>query len=187
MWRRARAAAASALARNAEGFERLGYAVTEPARDDDVRLQATDAVPVRLALAQRGRVFGGHYALEVSTANPVLPATAGLAGRARGLVRLSGVTFAAAPGDEPGARLARHLDANEPLQRALADVDFERVAVAPDGRAVITQVGGSVVWALFPPFVRYVPLVDAQARATVAALTAFAALGARERRYAGWA
>jgi hypothetical protein len=37
--------------------------------------------------------------------------------------------------------------------------------------------GGSVVWVLFPPFVRAVPLVPEQAEATVAALDAFAEAG----------
>jgi len=37
--------------------------------------------------------------------------------------------------------------------------------------------GGSVVWILFPPLVRTIPLVDEQARATLRALDAFARAG----------
>jgi hypothetical protein len=38
---------------------------------------------------------------------------------------------------------------------------------------VIRHMGGSVVWMLFPPLVRPVPLTVPQARATVKALEAF--------------
>jgi hypothetical protein len=35
--------------------------------------------------------------------------------------------------------------------------------------------GGSVVWVLFPPLVRQIPLIPEQVEATLAALDAFAA------------
>jgi hypothetical protein len=56
-------------------------------------------------------------------------------------------------------------------------VHFEAIRIEPDGRAVIRHMGGSVVWMLFPPLVRPVPLVDEQARATLEALDAFARVG----------
>jgi hypothetical protein len=37
--------------------------------------------------------------------------------------------------------------------------------------------GGSVVWVLFPPLVKRVPLVDEQVEATLAALEGFAVAG----------
>ena len=51
---------------------------------------------------------------------------------------------------------------------------FERIRVEPDGRPVIRHMGGSVVWMLFPPLVRPVPLIAEQRRAAVEALEAFA-------------
>ena len=47
----------------------------------------------------------------------------------------------------------------------------------PDGRPVIRHLGGSVVWVLFPPLVKRVPLVPEQIEATLAALEAFAVAG----------
>jgi Protein of unknown function (DUF3156) len=69
------------------------------------------------------------------------------------------------------------LQRDQRLRRALAEVDFERIEVEPGGRPAIRHLGGSVVWVLFPPLVRPVPLVDEQARAAAAALEAFAAAG----------
>jgi hypothetical protein len=40
---------------------------------------------------------------------------------------------------------------------------------------VIRHLGGSVVWVLFPPLVKRVPLVDEQVEATLAALNGFTA------------
>jgi hypothetical protein len=51
------------------------------------------------------------------------------------------------------------------------------VRVEPDGSPVIRHMGGSVVWMLFPPLVRPIPLVEEQARETLGALEAFAAVG----------
>ena len=174
MWGRARAAAAQALTRDVDVFERLGY---RPGAADGTlarRLEPPDgARPLVVRLAQQGRVFGGAYALEVSTDAAVLPQTRGLSARGRGIVRLARVSFRARRGDDAGAALARRLDGDAALQRALAAVHFERVRVEPDGRAVVRHMGGSVVWVLFPPVLRPVPFTVEQARATVAALEAF--------------
>jgi hypothetical protein len=157
---RARAAGARAMRETAQIFEGLG-------RRDDVDLR----------LHEDGRIFGGSLALEVSTARPVLPRTAGLRAHGRGLVRMRGVSFGSRRGDEPGAALARRLEGDRALAEALSRVHFERLRVEPDGRPVIRHMGGSVVWVLFPPFVRAVPLTREQAEATLAALDAFAAAG----------
>lgn len=178
MWGRARAAAAGALARNVEIFERLGYRRAEGRGQLEARLEREGGRALTIRMAQQGKIFGGSYALELATADPVFPPTAGLAGRGRGLVKLSGVGFRARRGDDAGARLARCLGEDAGLGEALARVHFERIRVEPDGRPVIRHMGGSLVWVLFPPLVRPVPLVDEQARATVAALEAFAASAA---------
>ena len=128
-------------------------------------------------MAQSGRIFGGSYALEISTAEPVLPATSGLTARGQGLVKMRGVRFRARRGDPPGSRLAERLSSDEDLGERLGEVHFERVRVDPDGRPVIRHMGGSVVWVLFPPLVRKIPLVPEQVDATLAALEAFAAAG----------
>jgi hypothetical protein len=107
----------------------------------------------------------------------VLPVTEGLRSRARGVVRHGGVSFRARSRDERGKRLAVALDGDERLQAALARVHFDRVRVEPDGSPVIRHMGGSVVWMLFPPLVRPIPLVEEQARETLGALEAFAAAG----------
>ena len=130
-----------------------------------------------LRMRKEGRVFGGTYALEVSTGTPVLPATRGLAVRARGVVGMKGVSFRARRGDEEGRRLAERLGQEERLGKLLAAVHFERVRIEPDGRVTIRHMGGSVVWVLFPPIVRTIPFVPEQAQATVQALAAFQSLG----------
>ena len=140
-------------------------------------MEAPDRVSIHVRMTGRGKVFGGNYALEVGTAEPVLPETAGAGARGRGLVRLTSIAFRGKRGDEAGAALAARLNGNEALQRALVRVHFEAIRIDPDGRAVIRHMGGSVVWALFPPLVRPVPLVDEQARATLDALDAFARVG----------
>lgn len=174
MWGRARAAAAQALARNVEVFERLGYRRGEADGPLAVRLEPPDGSrPLVVRLAQEGRVFGGAYGLEVSTGTPVVPPTRGLSARGRGLVRLTRVAFRARRGDAAGEALARRLDSDPELQRALAVVHFERLRVEPDGRAVVRHMGGSVVWVLFPPVVRPVAFTAEQARATVRALETF--------------
>jgi hypothetical protein len=90
---------------------------------------------------------------------------------------MQGVAFRAHRGDEAGRRLAVRLEQDEHLVRRLSQVHFERIRVEPDGRPVIRHMGGSVVWVLFPPLVKRIPLVDEQLRATLSALEAFAAAG----------
>ena len=171
---RARRHAEAALRRNVEVLERVGYRAVS--RSGLVAELESDAGPgIRLRMDQQGRIFGGAYALELSTAEPVLPATEGLRGRPRGVVKLGGVSFRAHKGDRVGTQLAQALDESEALQAAIGRVHFDRVRIEPDGRAVIRHMGGSLVWVLFPPLVRPVPLVEAQARLTVRALDAFAA------------
>jgi hypothetical protein len=177
VWGRARAAADRALEDNVAAFERVGARVVARTGPDEARLVAGDAVPFSIRMRGRGRVFGGAYALEAATTEPVLPATRGLRARGRGVVRLRRVAFGSRRGDVDGAALARRLEADRALQEALAAVHFERIRVEPDGRPVVRHMGGSVVWVLFPPLVRPVPFVDEQARATLVALEAFARAG----------
>jgi hypothetical protein len=169
----ARSAAARRFAETIEEFERAGYRVVEHG-DFVRRLEAPGALPLAVTMTATGRVFGGSVALEIATADPVLPPTRGLRGRGRGAVRLSRVAFLPRRGDPSGARLAERLEENAELQRALASVHFERIRVESDGRPVVRHMGGSVVWVLFPPVVRAVPLTAEQVVATVAALEAFA-------------
>jgi hypothetical protein len=155
-----------------EGFERDGFEVERTGLA--ARLTREGCVPLRARVVEQGRIFGGTYALELSTDEAVLPATRGLRGRGRGVVRLGGVDFRARGHDEAGRLLGARLEQDEQLQRALAAVHFDRVRVEPDGRPVIRHMGGSVVWILFPPLVRPVPLVREQRRAAVNALEEFA-------------
>jgi hypothetical protein len=122
-------------------------------------------------------VFGGTYGLEISTGEPVVGRSAGLSARGRGLVKLRSVSFRCRRGDEAGRLLARRLEADRALVERLARVHFERIRVEPDGRAVIRHMGGSLVWLLFPPLVKGIPLVPEQARAAIAALEAFREAG----------
>jgi hypothetical protein len=128
-------------------------------------------------MAPDGRVFGGTFALEISTAEPVLPASEGLSVRGRGIVKLRGLAFRARGNDLEGARLAERLRDDAELADALGRVHFERIRIEPDGRPVIRHMGGSVVWILFPPFVRPIPLLTSQAQASARALDAFARAG----------
>ena len=178
MRRSARSAATRLLAENVATLERIGYDAVERPGALRVRLESSGRVPLTVEMIGRGRVFGGSYALSVATAEPVLPPTAGLSARGKGIVRLDRVAFRARRGDEAGAALARRLDADEGVQRALAALHFEAVSVEPDGRPVVRHLGGSIVWVLFPPLVRPVPLVPEQALATVEALEALARAGA---------
>jgi hypothetical protein len=168
------------LGTNVDAFRRLGYREKEQLEELAARLEA--ASPERpglvLRMARQGRIFGGSYALEIAPTEPVLPATAGLEVRGRGVVRMSRVSFRPRRGDPAGARLAGRLGSDRQLFEALRELHFERLRVEPDGRPVIRHMGGSVVWILFPPLVNSVPLVDAQAKAAVTALEAFACLGA---------
>ena len=134
---------------------------------------------IRLRVERDGRIFGGNYGLEVSTEEPVLPPSSGLTARGKGLVKMQGVRFRAKRGDEAGRRLARELASNEALGEQLSRVHFERIRVDPDGRPVIRHLGGSVVWVLFPPLIRRIPLVPEQIEATLAALDAFRAASPR--------
>lgn len=136
-------------------------------------------VPVRLQLTRDGRIFGGNYGLELATREPVLPRTRGLSARGKGVVKMQGVRFRAKRGDEAGRRLADQLGADARLGELLGRVHFERIRVEPDGRPVIRHLGGSVVWVLFPPLVKRVPLVPEQVEATLAALDAFRAASRR--------
>lgn len=155
---------------------REGYDRVERTSPFGARLRSSAGKrALRLHMSREGKVFGGNYALELSTDEPVLPPTRGLAARGKGVVQMRGVAFRPRRGDEAGARLATQLAADAQLAEALGRVHFERIRVEPDGRPVIRHLGGSVVWILFPPLVRPIPFVPEQARATLAALEAFAA------------
>jgi hypothetical protein len=173
--------AAGVLKSDIEAFERLGY---RP-REGDSAYSRVLAAPeggrdLALRLQDEGRVFGGNWGLELSTAEPVLPATSrGLSARGRGVVRMQGVKFRARRGDEAASRLAADLSADAELGKALGEVHFERLAVEPDGRPVIRHMGGSVVWVLIPPVLRSTPLPAGQPEAMVRALDEFARAGAR--------
>jgi hypothetical protein len=173
----ARRRAARALEEDVELFRRAGYAEVSFAGPFQARLSGPQRLPLQLTMAATGRVFGGTYALEAWTAEPVLGRTAGLGARGRGVVRLQGIAFHARRGDEAGRRLARSLEADPRLVDRLKQVHFEALRVEPDGRAVIRHMGGSVVWFLFPPLIKGIPLVAAQVRAMIAALEAFAEAG----------
>lgn len=159
-------------------FGRVGYRVSSRPSELLARLEAPGREPaLLLRMDRQGRIFGGTYALEVTTAEPVLPATAGLSARGRGVVRMKGVAFRPHRSDAAGEALAERLASDDRLVGALSNVHFERIRVEPGGRPVIRHMGGSLVWMLFPPLVRGVPLVDDQVLATVAALGAFARVG----------
>jgi hypothetical protein len=171
---RAGRAALASLERTADVFAALRYRRGAKEGAFGFRLEPPEgARPLVARMAVGGRIFGGSFALELSTADRVLPASRGVSARGRGAVRLRHVDFRPRSGDPAGAALAARLDADETLQEALAAVHFERIRVEPDGTPVIRHMGGSVVWMLFPPLVRPVPLTVDQARATVRALEAF--------------
>jgi len=172
----ARRRAVSALDDAIARFGRAGYSEVERLSPLQARLRSsTGRSPVRLRMSQEGRILGGNYALEISTDEPALPPTRGLSARGKGLVRMRGVRFRAKRGDPAGRRLAERLGSDARLAERLGLVHFERVRVEPDGRPVIRHLGGSVVWVLFPPLVKQIPLVPEQVDATLAALDAFAA------------
>jgi Protein of unknown function (DUF3156) len=171
--------AAAVLASDTEAFERLGYRAGDGDAPHSVTL-AGGRRDLVLRLTPEGRIFGGNWGLELSTAEPVLPSTArGLAARGRGVVKMQGVRFRARGGDESAARLAAALSADAELGEALGRVHFERIAVDPDGRPAIRHLGGSVVWMLLPPVVRATPLPEGQPEAMVAALDEFERAGER--------
>jgi hypothetical protein len=163
------------LARDVEAFAGAGF--RERGRRGELRtiLERDRGIPVRLELVPTGgRVFGGAYALEVSTADPVLPPTGGIRARGRGIVRLERISFRPRVDDAGGRRVAERLGSDASLQRALREVHFEEIRVEPDGRAVIRHMGGSVVWLLFPPMARPIAMGPEQVRATIGGLEAFA-------------
>jgi hypothetical protein len=161
-----------------ERFREAGYAHAERLSPLQARLRSLEGRrPLGLVITREGRVFGGNYALEIATDEPVLPSTRGLSARGRGIVHMRGVSFRARRGDEAGASLARRLANDSLLAERLGKVHFERIRVEPDGRPVIRHLGGSVVWILFPPIVRKIPLIATQVQATLAALEAFASVG----------
>ena len=172
--------AAGVLKSDVAAFERLGYRPREGDSPYSVVLDAPKGGrDLALRLRDEGRVFGGNWGLELSTAEPVLPPTSrGLSARGRGVVRMQGVKFHARGGDEAASRLAAQLSADAELGEALAEVHFERLSVEPDGRPVIRHMGGSVVWVLIPPVVRTTPLPAGQPEAMVRALDEFARAGA---------
>jgi hypothetical protein len=174
--------AVAALASDTEAFERLGYRAGDGGTPYSVTLAGPgERRDLILRLTPEGRIFGGNWGLELSTAEPVLPSTArGLAARGRGVVRMQGLRFRARRGgDEAASRLAAALSADAELGEAAGRVHFDRITVAPDGRPTIRHLGGSVVWVLFPPVVRATPLPDGQPEAMVAALDEFARAGAQ--------
>jgi hypothetical protein len=176
------ARAARAFDSNVEAFERLGYRPLERPSAFVAPLGAprggSDLV---LRMSREGRVFGGNWALEVTTAEPVFPQTVrGLRARGRGVVRMQGVRFRAAARADGGAlEIAQALSEDAQLGEALGRVHFERLSVDPSGRPVIRHLGGSLVWVIFPPIVRATPLPPGQPKAMVEALDAFAAAGER--------
>jgi hypothetical protein len=171
---RARGGAVRALDDALDAFARAGYRDAERTGPLEARLQA-GPLPLRLHLEPAGgRIFGGTLALEITTAEAVLPATRGISIRGRGVVRMSGVVCRTRRRDPAGAELARRLESDQPVADAIRAVHFERIRVEPDGRATIRHMGGSVVWMLFPPVVRPIPFVEGQARATVDALRTIA-------------
>jgi Protein of unknown function (DUF3156) len=174
----ARTRAVAALDDTIASLEGAGYSDVVRTSPLEARLGSPGGRrALRLRMATSGRIFGGSYALEISTDEPVLPPTLGLSARGQGVVKMRGVRFRARRGDPAGSRLAERLSSDRDLGERLGEVHFERVLVDPDGRPVIRHMGGSVVWVLFPPLVRKVPLVPEQVDATLAALDAFAAAG----------
>lgn len=178
MRRRAQARAASVLARDVEAFAAAGY--PESARRSGLRtiLGPGGRRVLRLELVPGGgRIFGGAFAMEVSTKEPVLPATRGIHARGHGTVRTERLSFRASRGDAAGQAVAQRLETDAGLQRALREVHFEQIRVEPDGRAVIRHMGGSLVWLLFPPMARPIAISDEQVRRTIAGLRAFEQAG----------
>ena len=173
----ARRRAVSALDDAIESLGQVGYSEIERVSPLQALLRSsTGRRPIRLEMAQAGKIFGGNYALEISTEEPVLPPTRGLSARGKGVVRMRGMRFRARRGDRAGRRLAERLGSDARLAERLGLVHFERIRVEPEGRPVIRHLGGSVVWVLFPPLVRQIPFVPAQVDATLAGGLATAAV-----------
>jgi hypothetical protein len=163
-----------------EQLGRAGYDRVERTSPLAAKLRSSGGKrALRLDMSREGKVFGGNYAPELSTVDPVLPATRGLTARGKGVVQMRGVAFRARRGDDAGGRVAAQLAADARLGDALGQVHFERIRVEPDGRPVIRHLGGSVVWMIFPPLVKRIPFVPEQVEATLAAFEAFAEAGRR--------
>lgn len=179
MRRRARSRARTVLVRDLEAFAAAGYAETGTRRELRATVQGPDGAPLRLELVPTGgRIFGGAFALEVSTAGPVLPPSGGVEAKGKGVVRMQGIAFRPRRRDDATTSdLAARLEADDRLVRALQGVHFEQIRVEPDGRAVIRHMGGSVVWILFPPMARPIAISAEQIRATVGGLEAFTRAG----------
>ena len=91
-----------------ESFGPAGYTEVERMSPLEAHLSSlSGGVPVRLQVARDGKIFGGNYGLELSTAKPVLPATRGLSARGKGMVKMQGVRFRAKRGDAAGAQAGR--------------------------------------------------------------------------------
>ncbi len=162
-------------------YRGAGYETIDRRSALEARISGPSRVPLVLHLVPEGRIFGGTYGLEISTGAGTLAGTAGLTVRGRGVVRMHGVRFKPRRGDQAGSRLAGRLEADEQLARRLAAVHFERIRIEPDGKAVIRHMGGSLVWILFPPVIKAIPLVADQVRATIAAMERFAEVGRQPR------
>jgi Protein of unknown function (DUF3156) len=174
----ARLRAIAALDDTIQRLGAAGYSEAERLTPLQARLRSPRGrQTIRLAMSREGRVFGGNYGLEISTDEPVLPPSRGVSARGKGLVRMRGVRFRARRGDPAGRELAEGLSSDARLAEELSRVHFEHVRVDQEGRPVIRHLGGSVVWILFPPLIRRIPLVPEQVEATLAALDAFAAAG----------
>jgi hypothetical protein len=162
----------------ARAFEACGWRAVD-ADDHREGITLTDGGELDFVLrqARQGRVVGGTWALEISTAHPVLPPSGGLRARGIGALRMRGVRFRAGRNDVDGRRLAAGLSEDRRLSEALSAVHFESVRVQADGTPVIRHLGGSVVWVLVPPVIRATPLEEDQASSIAGALRAFAAAG----------
>ncbi len=121
----ARTRAVSSLDDAVELLRGAGYTQVERSSRFQARLRSpAGKPPLRLTMTREGRVFGGNYALEISTDEPVLPATNGLTARGRGVVRMKGVGFRARRGDEAGRALADRLSADVPPERSARACPF---------------------------------------------------------------
>src|SRR5919107_1274149 len=113
--------AAGVLGDDVKVFERVGYQPLEHGSSFTATLAAPDrGRKIVLRLHREGRVFGGNWALEITTAEPVLPASGrGLPGGGRGVARRRGVRFRPPRGDAAGGALADALSEDAGLGRAL--------------------------------------------------------------------
>lgn len=157
-----------------ERFARAGYPTVSRLDSLSVRVSGPRKPGLTLRLVTEGKVFGGTYGLEIASAEPLFARTRGVSAHGKGAVRMQGIAFRGRRSDEAGRRLAAGLEADADLARQLSKVHFERIRIDADGRPVIRHMGGSLVWILFPPLIRRIPLIDEQVRATILAFEAFA-------------